>query len=185
MKLVVGLGNPGKKYEGTRHNAGYEALAELARQQRLVKPRCRFQGECLEMRDGSETVLLLCPTTYMNASGRSVEAAAGFYQLETSSILVVCDDFQLPLGKLRFRAKGSAGGQKGLADIIRHRGTDEVARLRIGIGSPPPGWDRADFVLSRFRDEEQATMTEAYRRAAAGILDWVSRGLEHCMNHYN
>lgn len=185
MKIIVGLGNPGRKYAGTRHNVGFEVVADLVRRLRLGAPKARFQGECIEGRWGKESLLLLCPTTLMNLSGRSVSAAVAFYQVPPEDLLVICDDFHLPLGKLRFRSKGSAGGQKGLADIIRALGTESIPRLRVGIGVPPEGWDAADFVLSRFRSDEQDTMTESFGRAAEGILEWVANGLERSMNRFN
>ena len=161
MKLIVGLGNPGRKYADTRHNIGWEVLAELQRRLGAGRPRAKFQGEVVEAVWEGTRVLLLCPLTYMNGSGASVLAARDFYKIETDDLIVVCDDFNLPLAKLRFRAKGSAGGQKGLQDVIRRLGTDQFARLRIGIDSPPPQWDVADYVLSRFADEERGEVDEA------------------------
>jgi PTH1 family peptidyl-tRNA hydrolase len=121
----------------------------------------------------------------MNLSGGSVQPARDFYKLTNDQVLVVCDDFNLPLGKLRFRPKGSAGGQKGLADVIRRLGSEDIPRLRIGIGSPPPNWDVADFVLSRFSGEDAKVIKETVRRATDAVVEWVSRGTDHCMNQYN
>ncbi len=135
MKLVVGLGNPGRKYQVTRHNVGFEVLAAMARKYAAGPVRSKFEGEVSEVIQGDCRALLLCPLTYMNRSGLSVCAAYDFYKLELPQLLVVCDDFNLPLGKLRFRPSGSAGGQKGLADIIQRLGSDQFARLRIGIGA--------------------------------------------------
>ena len=114
-----------------------------------------------------------------------MQPARDFYQVENEDLLIVCDDFNLPLAKLRFRGHGSAGGQKGLADILRRLGTEHVPRLRLGIGSPPPSWDVADFVLSRFNAAERTEIEVAIQEAADGVVDWVGRGLEHCMNRYN
>lgn len=185
MKLIVGLGNPGAKYQGTRHNVGFVVLAELARQHNASSPRAKFQGETSEAVIGGERALLLTPLTYMNLSGASVLAARDFYKIETQDLLVICDDFNLPLAKLRFRPKGSSGGQKGLEDIIRRLGTDEFPRLRIGIGPPPPGRDVAGYVLSKFTSEEQPEMQAALTRASQAAAAWVQRGMEHCMNQYN
>jgi PTH1 family peptidyl-tRNA hydrolase len=185
MKLIVGLGNPGRKYESTRHNVGYEVVAELARRSGGGRPKGQFHGETSEAQIGSERVLLLCPHTYMNNSGNSVQPARDFYKLENHELLIVCDDFSLPLGKLRFRSKGSAGGQKGLASVINRLGSEEIPRLRIGIGEAPQGWDPADFVLSRFTAEEREQMNAAIARAADAAADWVRDGLEYCMNRYN
>ncbi|MBW3599005.1 MAG: aminoacyl-tRNA hydrolase [Planctomycetes bacterium] len=185
MKLIVGLGNPGRKYAGTRHNVGYEVLAELARRHGQSSPKAKFQGEVVEAAIGAERALLLTPLTYMNLSGASVQPARDFYKLENSDILVVCDDFNLPLGKLRTRRKGSAGGQKGLADIIRRLGDDEVARLRIGIGSPDEHRAAADFVLSRFTADEAEAVKQTITRAADAAAVWATDGVEACMNRFN
>jgi PTH1 family peptidyl-tRNA hydrolase len=185
MKLIVGLGNPGRKYDGTRHNVGYEVTAQLARRFGGDRPKGQFQGETVEVKIDGERVLLLCPHTYMNQSGNSVLPARDFYKLENHELLIVCDDFNLPLGQLRFRAKGSAGGQKGLASIVARLGTEEIPRLRIGIGQPFENWDSADFVLSRFSAEERAEIQPALIRAADGAADWARQGLQYCMNHYN
>ncbi|MDX1944043.1 MAG: aminoacyl-tRNA hydrolase [Pirellulaceae bacterium] len=185
MKLIVGLGNPGKQYQGTRHNVGWVVLALLAKNFATGSPRGQFQGETSEAMIRGEKALLLTPLTYMNLSGASVLAARDFYKIDHQDLLIVCDDFNLPLAKLRFRASGSSGGQKGLEDVIRRLGTDSIPRLRIGIGQPPPGRDVPGYVLGRFTPEEQAEMTLATERAAAGVADWVERGLQHCMNQYN
>ena len=184
-KLVVGLGNPGRKYKNTRHNVGFEVLAKVARDHSAGPVVSRFQGELIDLGLGELSVLLLSPLTYMNRSGQSVRQAFGFYKMELSDVLIVCDDFHLPLGRLRFRQRGSAGGQKGLADVIRQLGSDRLARLRIGVGEPPPHWDVADYVLSRFSDEERSTVDDAVERATRGVEDWIAQGTEYCMNRYN
>lgn len=185
MKLVVGLGNPGPKYEKTRHNVGFHVLSEVARKCGAGRPKTKFRGEFAEAFVGPQKTMLLCPHTYMNKSGSSVQLALSFYDLSEADLLVVCDDFNLPLAKLRFRAQGSAGGQKGLADIIRCQGTEQFARLRLGIGPPPANWDVADYVLSKFGKEETAEVELATRRAADAVFDWVRHGTEYCMNLYN
>jgi peptidyl-tRNA hydrolase, PTH1 family len=185
MKLIVGLGNPGGKYKETRHNVGFEIAARLAKKFASATPRARFQGEIVEATIAGQKALLLTPLTYMNASGASVLATRDFYKIENENLLIVCDDFALPLGKLRLRAKGSAGGQKGLADILRRLGTEEIPRLRIGVGIPPPGRDAAAYVLSRFTKEEQPEIAEAIERAAEAAAAWVQVGLEPVMNKYN
>ena len=186
MKLIVGLGNPGPKYVRTRHNIGFEIVAEIAKRFETGRPKSRFQGETVDFLVASEKVILLSPLTYMNASGQSVRAAIDFFQLdETSELLVVCDDFNLDLAKIRFRARGSSGGQRGLEDIIRHLGSEQFCRLRVGIGAPPTGWKVADYVLSRFRDEEAEEMKNCVKRAADAAVFWVSRGVQEAMNKYN
>lgn len=185
MKLVVGLGNPGRKYEGTRHNVGFEVLAELAREYGTSPVRAAFQGEVSEANLRGERALLLAPHTLMNLSGGSLLAARDFYKIENHDLLVVCDDFNLPLGRLRVRAKGSAGGQKGLADILRRLGTQDIARLRVGIGEPPANWDPADFVLSKFAKQERPEIDLAVRVAADAVAVWAAEGVAACMNRYN
>ncbi len=185
MKLVVGLGNPGRKYEGTRHNVGFRVIAELARLHGHTKPKQAFQGEIIEASVEEEKTLLLCPHTLMNLSGGSVLAARDFYKIPEGNLLIVADDFNLPLGKLRFRASGSSGGQKGLEDIIRRLGTDQVPRLRIGIGSPPPRYEGADYVLGKFTKAERGEIDEAIGRAADAIALWAREGLAVCMNRFN
>lgn len=185
MKLVVGLGNPGKKYEQTRHNIGFEAVAEFARRRVVDPPRLKFAGETRETKIDGEKILLLLPHTLMNRSGRSVGEAVDFYKIEAADVLVVCDDFHLPLGELRMRARGSDGGQKGLADIHRRLATNEVPRLRVGIGPTPEGWDAADFVLGRFTKEERPTVDQQVGRAAEAIEAWITKGIQAAMNQYN
>jgi peptidyl-tRNA hydrolase, PTH1 family len=185
MKLVVGLGNPGRRYEGTRHNVGFLAVAELARKYAAGGPKAKFQGEVVEADLEGVKGLLLTPWTFMNASGGSVLAARDFYKLTAEDLLVVCDDLNLPLGKLRVRGGGSAGGQKGLEDIIRRLGSDEFARLRIGIGSPPAAWNWADYVLQKFPKDEWLAIEPAIGRAVEAVLVWAREGTTGCMNRYN
>lgn len=185
MKLVVGLGNPGKKYQHSRHNIGFEVIEELARRHGPVQFRTKFKGEVGEVRLGDTTVRLLKPDTFMNLSGSSVQLARDFFRLSNDEVLVVCDDFNLGLGRLRVRARGSAGGQKGLANIIQVLGSEEIPRLRIGIGSPPPKWAVADYVLSKFHEDEIETMRAAITRAADAAVAWVQQGIAATMNSYN
>jgi peptidyl-tRNA hydrolase, PTH1 family len=185
VKLVVGLGNPGRRYQGTRHNVGFAVLAELARRHGLGRPKSSFRGEVVEADLAGTRALLLGPMTYMNNSGTSVQAAAGFYKVPGEDLLVVCDDLNLPLGKLRVRIKGSSGGQKGLEDIIQRLATEDFPRLRIGIGSPPEGWDATAYVLGRLTAEEKNEIDHAVLRAADAVVVWAREGIECCMNQYN
>lgn len=185
MKLLVGLGNPGKKYERTRHNVGFDVVAEIAMRHGAAKPRNRFEGELSEVLIGTERLLLLLPQTFMNHSGRSVRQVVDFFHLAPADVLVVCDDINLPLGKLRIRKTGSSGGQKGLASILQHLGTEDVPRLRVGIDPPPQGRDAADYVLDRFTKAEGAEMASAVQRAADAVETWLSEGVEATMNQYN
>jgi PTH1 family peptidyl-tRNA hydrolase len=185
MKLIVGLGNPGRKYEKTRHNVGFETLNLVAQRCAAETAKDKFDGRLAEATIAGERALLLWPHTLMNRSGQSVLGAVNFYQLPPADILVVCDDFNLPLGTLRFRSQGSAGGQRGLQDIIRRLGTQEFSRLRIGIGPVPENWDAADFVLSRFAAAERREIDEAIMRAADGVECWVAEGIAASMNKFN
>ena len=186
LKVVVGLGNPGAKYEGTRHNVGFDVLNLLSQKLSAPMPKAKYDGQLTTATYAGNKILLVWPLTYMNQSGRCVSAVAQFYKINVEQdLMVVCDDLSLPLGKIRIRAKGSAGGQKGLNDILRATGSQSVARTRIGIDQPPPQWDTADYVLGRFRENEKEVVTETISRACDAILDWCSHDLAHCMNRYN
>jgi PTH1 family peptidyl-tRNA hydrolase len=185
MKLVVGLGNPGASYDGTRHNVGFELIAELALRWRAERPRQRFEASLVEVHDQGEKVLLAAPHTFMNLSGRSVQQIVKFFQIPLTDILVACDDMNLKLGQLRLRATGSAGGQKGLASILQVCGTEAVPRLRIGVGRPPEKMDASTFVLTRFRKDELPEIDSAVRAAAAGVELWIRQGISAAMNVVN
>jgi PTH1 family peptidyl-tRNA hydrolase len=185
MKLIVGLGNPGRKYEKTRHNVGFDVLHVIAQRCAAEGEKDKFEGRLAESTIAGERTLLLWPHTLMNRSGHSVAAAAKFYDLPLAHVLVVGDDFNLPLGTLRFRKQGSAGGQKGLKNIIERLGSLEVPRLRIGIGPVPASWDPADFVLSRFAAAERPLIEQTIERAADGVECWVAEGMDASMNRFN
>ncbi len=198
MKLIVGLGNPGREYVGTRHNVGFEVLDRFAQRlgwlggpgdfERLAKQK--FDGLAV---DGSlagadavlEKVLLLKPMTFMNLSGRSVQAAMAFYQLSPPDIMIVLDDLALPCGKLRIRRGGSDGGHNGLRDIQRALATSQYPRLRVGIDAPPPRFPGRDYVLGRFTDEQRKLLDPALDRAAAALVCWVEKGIAPAMNQFN
>lgn len=185
-KIVVGLGNPGAKYDGTRHNVGFDVLNCLATSRGATAPRAKFEGQLTSIKIGDTPLILVWPLTYMNNSGRCVKAVASFYKVDFEhDLLVICDDLSLPVGKLRMRAKGSAGGQKGLNDIIRVFGSQHIARLRVGIDSPPPEWETADYVLGRFRKDERMTVDVAVSSAVDTIVDWCSHDINYCMNRVN
>lgn len=183
-KLVVGLGNPGSRYESTRHNIGFELIDRLALSSSEARFSTRFDGLLAEIEIDFRRVLLLKPQTFMNLSGRSVRQVYQFYKLELADVLVVCDDLSLPLGKLRLRRGGSDGGQKGLRDIAAQLGSQEFARLRIGIGEKGPA-DASDHVLSRFRPGERPTMDDTLIVATQAVAVWVSQGIEAAMNRFN
>ena len=185
MKVVVGLGNPGKQYAGTRHNVGYAVVDYLAAAPGVGPFRSQFQGLVAEAAEGGEKVLLVKPETYMNLSGRAVRQVVDFYKVPVEHLLVVCDDFNLPLGKLRVRAKGSHGGQNGLRNIQEALGTQDYNRLRIGVGSPGEHLDAADYVLSRFKPGERTQVEDAVAAAAQAVVIWVREGPGPCMNKVN
>ncbi|MBA2114277.1 aminoacyl-tRNA hydrolase [Bremerella alba] len=185
MKLVVGLGNPGKKYEGTRHNVGFDVLDTLSRRHSASQPKSKFNGQMTEVGVRGQKLMLLWPHTFMNKSGDSVRPAFDFYKLTLEDVLIVCDDFNLPLAKLRLKGKGSAGGQNGLADVIQKLGSDEVPRLRVGIGPPREGADVAGYVLSNFAKAEKPEMDVCIEQAASVVEDWAVLGLVPAMNQYN
>lgn len=185
MKLVVGLGNPGRKYNGTRHNVGFDVLACLAQRYDVGRPKAKFNAEVAETNIRNEKAILLSPLTYMNLSGQSVQAAVDFYKLPLTELLVICDDINLDVARLRFRPGGSAGGQNGLKDIIRRIGTQTFSRLRIGVGRPPPNWDAADFVLGKFSKEVLPTIEIGIQRAADAVEVWIEHGTQTAMNQFN
>lgn len=184
MKIVVGLGNPGRQYAGTRHNVGFVVVDLLAASPRAGRAQERFQAEVIELVEDAGKVLLVKPMTFMNLSGRSVRQLLDFYQLPAEELLVVCDDINLPLGKLRFRARGSHGGHNGLRNIQEHLGTADYSRLRIGVGAPPEE-GAVDYVLGRFRPSERPVIEETVQMAAQGVALWMNEGIDVCMNRYN
>lgn len=184
FKLVVGLGNPGPKYQGTRHNVGFELVDRLMAGGGGGNFSRKFEGLIAEVEIDHHRVLLLKPETYMNLSGRSVGQVVRFHKLDPADLLVVCDDLNLPVGKLRIRPGGSDGGQKGLRDITAHLGTDQFPRLRIGIGEPPPG-HAVDYVLSRFRGSERNVMDDALILASQAVAVWTIQGVSAAMNRFN
>jgi PTH1 family peptidyl-tRNA hydrolase len=184
IKLVVGLGNPGSKYQGTRHNIGFELVDRLAQGGRAATFASKFEGQLAEIEIDFRRVLVLKPETFMNLSGRSVGQAVRFYKLSLADVLVVCDDLSLPVGKLRLRSGGSDGGQKGLRDITAHLGTDQFPRLRIGIGENTD-IDAADYVLSRFRGTERTAIDDSLILATQAVAVWVTQGIDAAMNRFN
>ncbi|MSR40502.1 MAG: aminoacyl-tRNA hydrolase [Phycisphaerales bacterium] len=188
MKLVVGLGNPGPQYLRTRHNVGFDAVDRLAR--RLAPPtssvpKGRFGGLALEVDFAGEKVMLLKPLTFMNLSGQSVAEATRFYKLDaTTQLFVLVDDIALPCGSIRIRGEGSAGGHNGLSDIESKLGSAKYARCRIGIDAPGR-IPQADYVLGKFREEQQAPVDEAINTAVDATLCWLQSGLTDAMNRFN
>jgi PTH1 family peptidyl-tRNA hydrolase len=184
VKLIVGLGNPGKDYAGTRHNVGFRVVDLLGQRWNISLAGEKFHAWFGAGEIGGQRVALLKPTTFMNRSGRAVLAAGKFYQLELADLLVVSDDVALDPGRLRIRKQGSAGGHNGLADIIQRIGSDVFCRVRIGIGNAA-GAVRSSHVLGRFESDEQALMDSSIARAADAVEAWVSSGPDAAMNRFN
>ncbi len=185
MKLIAGLGNPGPQYRNTRHNLGFVVLDMLAERLGARLDREKFQGLFTEVSHGGNRLMLLKPLTFMNVSGASVAAAARNRVPDPQDVLVVVDDVNLPLGRLRVRPGGSAGGHNGLKSIIERLGSDAFHRLRLGVGANRPGEDLADYVLDRFRPDEAPIVREMTEKAADAALLWVSQGIEAAMNRFN
>lgn len=185
MKIVVGLGNPGKQYDGTRHNVGFEVIAELARRFFSGRPQVKHEAELAEFILKGEKILLVSPLTFMNLSGRSVRPLVDFYKLPLEDLMVISDDLSLPTGNLRIKAKGSSGGQKGIENIIQLLGTTEFPRMRVGIDPTPPRWSTSDYVLGKFTDQQRPLVDEAVKKAADAIELWASEGITACMNRFN
>lgn len=187
MKLIVGLGNPGPKYKGTRHNVGFEVIDELASRWAIdlgcEKFHAWYGSGFIRGTDGDTKVVLLKPTTFMNRSGRSVAAAGKFFKLELADLLLIADDIALPLGKLRMRVSGSAGSHNGLQDVADRVGSQEWCRLRVGLGDRIG--DGAGFVLSQFAKSEWFVIDEAISRAADAVQCWAEHGPESAMNKFN
>lgn len=184
--MLVCLGNPGDEYENTRHNIGFMVADELA--ERLKQPiqRLKFKALTNVLDMGTERVLVMKPVTYMNLSGEAVRPASDFYQIPPERILVVSDDINLEVGRLRIRTKGSAGGHNGLKNIILHLGTDQFPRVRIGVGGKPhPDYDLADWVTGKFSPEDRKTVDEAVKRAADAIECIMDLGLMRGMGKFN
>lgn len=184
MKLIVGLGNPGRKYEKTRHNVGFRVIDELARRWQIELTPRRSRGKLGSGRVKDQRVVLLKPTTYMNRSGRAVREELSFRKLQPQDLLVVLDDMALPLGRLRIRARGSAGGHNGLSNVIDELGSEAFARLRMGI-EWIEGRHAVRYVLSAFAPEEEQQIAQTILRAADAVECWLAKGVEVAMNTYN
>ena len=192
MKLVVGLGNPGREYVGTRHNVGFEVVDRVAEKLGWMSrgefdrmARSKFEGLSVDGTIGEEKLLLLKPATYMNLSGQAVQAAMAFYRLSPGDVMMVLDDLALPCGKLRIRPGGSDGGHNGLRDIERALGTNQYPRLRLGIDPPPPPVVGKTYVLGKFSAEQRKLIDPAIDRATGAIVTWIEKGIETAMNQFN
>ncbi len=187
MKIIAGLGNPGREYQGTRHNVGFEVIAKLAYDYNIDMNKSKFKAVMGEGRIGFEKVILLQPITYMNLSGECLREAVNFYKCEKEDIIVVCDDINLPLSYIRVRAKGTDGGQKGLRSIMYQLGYDDFTRVRVGVGEKPKEWDLKDFVLSHFSEGEKPDIIKGITDAADAVSMIVKADgdVKEAMNRYN
>ena len=186
MYIIAGLGNPGRQYAHTRHNVGFDAIDVLAEKYNIKVENAKGRALTGSGRIEGQSVLLVKPLTYMNLSGESIRALTDFYKIdETSQLIVIYDDISLPPGQLRIREKGSAGGHNGIKSIISHLGGQEFLRIKVGVGEKPAGWDLADYVLSRFAEDDRKKVEEALERAADAAVCLMTDGVEAAMNEYN
>ena len=186
MYMIVGLGNPGRDYEKTRHNVGFDTVDALIDEYRIPEGGVKFKGLHGKGMIGREKVLILKPLTFMNLSGEAVRAYVDYFKIDVKNeLIVIYDDIDLEPGNVRIRAKGSAGGHNGMKSIIKHLGTQEFARVRVGVGAKPKGWDLADHVLSRFTKEERVLVEESIDKSCKAVRCFVEEGIDAAMNKYN
>ena len=186
MLAIVGLGNPGEKYEHTRHNVGYDVISIIAAKLDTPIKKMKFQATIGETIYKGQKLALIKPQTYMNLSGLTVQEAMSWYKLEPKDVLLLVDDIDLPFGQVRVRAKGGPGTHNGLRHIVQCTGSGDFPRVRVGMGAPPPEWDLADWVLSKFQTEEERKIAfDAYMTAADAALCWAEHGIDAAMNRFN
>ncbi len=185
MFIIVGLGNPTKQYDGTRHNIGFEVVEQIAQNHHISIDNKKHKALCGKGAINGMKVILAKPQTFMNLSGESVREMADYYKVDPEDIIVISDDISLAVGQLRIRAKGSAGGHNGLKNIIAHLGTNEFPRIKVGVGEKPKGWDLADYVLGKYSKEDRKVMDEAVEDAAKAVEVMLGDSIETAMNQYN
>lgn len=185
MKIMVGLGNPGKQYEHTRHNVGFDVIDELSRRFNIPLDQSKLKGLYGIGFYKGEKVLLLKPLTYMNLSGESIRAVMDYYDIDLEDLLVIYDDLDLPVGKIRLRQKGSAGGHNGIKSTVSHLGTQQFNRIRIGIDRPQNGMSVPDYVLGKFHKEEQSQVQDVIQKSADACEAWLERPFIQVMNDFN
>ena len=186
MYIIAGLGNPGKQYEETRHNIGWQVIDELAGKYNIRVTESKFKGLIGKGMIGGEKVVLVKPLTFMNLSGECIREVTNFYKIdETSQLIVVADDISLDVGQIRMRKKGSAGGHNGLKNIIAHLGHENFMRIKMGVGDKPAGYNLADYVLGHFSKEEEKILAESKKTAVLAIETIMSDGIDKAMNLYN
>ena len=185
MRLVVGLGNPGREYDDTRHNVGFRVVDKVADRAAIGVDEKKFRARVGRGRLAGDAIMLMKPQTYMNVSGESVGPALGFYKLTTEDVIVLHDDLDIAPGRLKLKRGGGHGGHNGLRSLIKHLPDDRFMRIRIGIGRPPPQWDPADYVLSKFRSDEWSAIDEALAKAADAVEAICQDGIQKAMAIYN
>ena len=186
MFIIAGLGNPERKYDGTRHNIGFSAITTIADEYNISMDMKKHKALCGKGVIDGQKVILAQPLTYMNLSGESIRELVDYYKIDPESeLIVIYDDINLAPGKLRIRAKGSAGGHNGIKNIIAHLGTEKFYRVRIGVGEKPKGWDLADYVLGRFNREDEVIVSDGINKACEAIECMISDGYDAAMNKYN
>lgn len=185
MYIIAGLGNPGEKYENTRHNAGFLVIDELAEKYNISVDMVKHKGLIGKGTIEGNKVVLVKPLTYMNESGQCIREVMDYYKADIDDFIVIFDDISLDPGKLRIRPKGSAGGHNGIKSIIAHLGSDAFKRVKFGVGSKPSGWDLADWVLARFPKEQDKMLEEARKRACEAVACMITEDVTSAMNKYN
>lgn len=185
MFIIIGLGNPTKEYAGTRHNIGFEVIDKIGEENNILVDFKKHKALCGKGYIDGQKVVLAKPLTYMNLSGESVRALMDFYKVSAEEIIVIYDDISLDVGQLRIRAKGSAGGHNGIKSIISHLGHADFPRIKVGVGEKPKGWDLADYVLGRFKNNEIETMNDSVKTAADACRSMITVGINEAMNQYN
>ena len=186
MYLVVGLGNPGRQYEATRHNMGFDTIDYLVEEYKVPQGGVKFNAMYGKWRIEGQPVILMKPLSYMNLSGGPVRDMANYFKIDPETeMIVIYDDIDLEPGQLRIRKKGSAGGHNGIKDIIRQLGTEKFLRIKVGVGAKPKGWDLADYVLGRFSTEDRKIVDEAIAKAGKAVDIMISQGPDAAMNEFN
>lgn len=186
MYIIAGLGNPGRQYAGTRHNMGFNVVTRIADDYKMQITIKEHKALCAKGFIGGQKVLLALPQTYMNLSGESIRELVNYYKIDPETeLMVIYDDISMDVGRIRMRAKGSAGGHNGIKNIIAELGTDVFPRLKVGVGEKPKGWDLADYVLGRFSDEENEVMRRMLAKGSDACRDFILYGIQEAMNRYN
>ena len=186
MYIIAGLGNPGRQYAGTRHNMGFNVVTRIADDYKMQITIKEHKALCAKGFIGGQKVLLALPQTYMNLSGESIRELVNYYKIDPETeLMVIYDDISMDVGRIRMRAKGSAGGHNGIKNIIAELGTDVFPRMKVGVGEKPKGWDLANYVLGRFSDEENEVMRRMLAKGSDACRDFILYGIQEAMNRYN